>query len=124
MKTIKVSEATLIQLDWLVAVCLGGTNFWRDTVATYWIEIDGKDRALSSKWSEVQSFHPTTNWGTIGEIIYRERISITSPTIGEWWARDSSGRNCRGGTNPLIAACRCYVASKMGETVEVPEELG
>lgn len=27
------------------------------------------------------------------------------------------------GPTPLIAAMRCYVASKLGETVEVPEEL-
>jgi hypothetical protein len=29
---------------------------------------------------------------------------------------------CRGPT-PLIAAMRCYVASKMGDEVDVPDEL-
>lgn len=27
------------------------------------------------------------------------------------------------GPTPLIAAMRCYVASKLGEEVEIPEEL-
>jgi hypothetical protein len=27
------------------------------------------------------------------------------------------------GTTPLIAAMRCYVASKLGDEVELPEEL-
>jgi hypothetical protein len=27
------------------------------------------------------------------------------------------------GPTPLIAAMRCYVASKLGDTVEIPEEL-
>lgn len=27
------------------------------------------------------------------------------------------------GTTPLIAAMRCYVASKLGDVVDVPEEL-
>ena len=27
------------------------------------------------------------------------------------------------GDTPLIAAMRCYVASKLGDTVELPEEL-
>jgi hypothetical protein len=28
------------------------------------------------------------------------------------------------GQTPLIAAMRCYVVSKLGEEVEVPDELG
>ena len=27
------------------------------------------------------------------------------------------------GTTPLIAAMRCYVASKLGDNIELPEEL-
>lgn len=27
------------------------------------------------------------------------------------------------GPTPLIAAMRCYVASKLGDTVDIPEEL-
>jgi hypothetical protein len=28
------------------------------------------------------------------------------------------------GDTPLIAAMRCYVASKLGDEVEIPKELG
>ena len=34
----------------------------------------------------------------------------------EQWGEES-------GSTPLIAAMRCYVASKLGDEVEVPEEL-
>jgi hypothetical protein len=32
-------------------------------------------------------------------------------------------RHLQYGNTPLIAAMRCYVASKMGDEIEIPEEL-
>jgi hypothetical protein len=34
-------------------------------------------------------------------------------TVGGWWLGDT----------PLIAAMRCYVASKLGDDIDIPEEL-
>jgi len=74
-------------------------------------------------------------WEHGGPIIEREMIQITphcmvNPLHG--WAAayrsfDEDDDLCalfrkRGGT-PLIAAMRCYVASKLGDEVEIPEEL-
>ena len=66
-----------------------------------------------------------------GPIIEREGIatmhgSMLEPEYVEWHAIhhgvDDMAHTWRGPT-PLIAAMRCYVASKLGTTVEVPEEL-
>ena len=128
---IKVSEATPRQLDWMVAKCEGATEFWFDTIATYWVTLHGRDRALSKGWA--QSFTPSTNWAQGGPIIEREKIGIQrcvrACEYHGWLAlkdepfHDRSGEDEVWGETPLIAAMRCYVTSKMGNEVEVPEEL-
>jgi hypothetical protein len=82
---------------------------------------------------DLRTFAPSTDWAHGGPIIERERISI-SPYFrdpdGQWSAgmplRQSpppgvsySRRPCLGAT-PLIAAMRAYVASKLGEEVDLP----
>jgi len=39
------------------------------------------------------------------------------------WAADSPVAFCWGGPTPLIAAMRCYVASRLGDDVIVPDGL-
>ena len=65
-------------------------------------------------------FSPQDNWDQAGPIIEREEITIT-PCNGAW---DAMSRGYFGyGPTPLIAAMRCYVASKLGDEVEIPPEL-
>ena len=67
----------------------------------------------------------STDWAQGGPIIDREHISTAYVYWGEWEAWDDKTMpppKYRGPT-PLIAAMRCYVASKLGDDVEVPEEL-
>jgi hypothetical protein len=116
---IKVNEASGIQLDYMVAKALGATNFHYDTVATYWVTLDGKDRALSKGWS--QSFTPSTNWAQGGPIIEREKITLSD--MGNGWAAGLNGTLAHFGYTPLIAAMRCFVSSKLGNEVEVPDAL-
>lgn len=66
--------------------------------------------------------NPTQMW----PIIDRERINlVTDFDTGEWFA----GKHGRYGLMPhrgptsLIAAARCWVAHKLGPTVQVPSEL-
>lgn len=68
----------------------------------------------------------STCWNKGGPIIERENISCIWD--GEWYAysRDTpeGDRNPdASGPTPLIAAMRCYVTSKLGDEVGVPEEL-
>lgn len=124
MKSIKVSEATGAALDWLVATCEG--HQWR---CPWMLEREG----LRSWQSYEQGWgNPTppysTDWSQGGPLIERERISICGgPTFApDWYAcygdvvEESAGES---GPTPLVAAMRAYAASKLGETVEVPEEL-
>ena len=123
---IKTSELIGRSLDYAVAIALGGTDLGFDTVATWWIIIDGKDRALSRGWSAAQNFSPSTDWNQGGPIIEQEDMKITRwDDYPNWTAHhplDPNRFSLRGDT-PLIAAMRCYVASKLGDEVEVPDEL-
>jgi len=76
---------------------------------------------------EGMPFEPSCVWAQGGPIIERECIAIscihiTGWTPDTWTARHPQRFNAEGPT-PLIAAMRCYVASKLGDEVEIPEEL-
>jgi hypothetical protein len=71
-------------------------------------------------------FEPSTNWAQGGPIIEREAITVSegSPVVGlEWMACDRGSTHIQHGPTYLIAAMRCYVASKLGDDVSIPEEL-
>ena len=67
-------------------------------------------------------------WAQGGPIIEREWIEICRLNNGEWrgqWYEQATEKIHREyGDTPLIAAMRCYVASKLGNEVEIPKELG
>lgn len=74
------------------------------------------------------SFDPSTDWSQGGPIIERENITglQKSKHLGTGdvlWHCFIDNSNFQVGPTPLIAAMRCYVASKLGEEVEVPNEL-
>ena len=100
MKTIKVAEATERQLDWLVA------------------RIEGDELPKSGG----QGLDYSSDWACGGPILEREGISIYRMT-SDWSAAYNPSGATQDGPTPLIAVMRCYVASKLGDTVEVPEEL-
>ena len=119
MKQIKVSETTRLQLDWLASKCVGDFAFYHD--------IEDGQRFLNL-WTDSAFLHYSSNWANGGALIERERITLDLYESGEWLAQiwgdditDSDFEEC--GPTPLIAAMRCYVSSRMGDEVEVPEEL-
>lgn len=63
----------------------------------------------------------STDWSQGGPIIDREKIGFTYSDKGYWIA--DTVEAIQKGPTPLIAAMRCYVASKFGDEVEIPEEL-
>ena len=73
-------------------------------------------------------FSPSTNWTHGGPIIEREWINVVKHESGAYWQAASErwmlddGHPSEGPT-PLIAAMRCFVASKLGDDIEIPEEL-
>lgn len=134
MKTIKVSEATNTQLDWLVAIASGWNDikitafedpeqpeecFFRPTKVVDGVEICGG----GLRWS------PTTNPDQMWPIIDRKRISIVysadsmDPVASLWDYSTGDWHLHTQGPTGLIAAARCYVIRILGEVVEVPEAL-
>lgn len=69
--------------------------------------------------------HPySTNWEYGGPIIEREGICLHRYKDGSGWSATYSAQDPESyAPTPLIAAMRCYVASKLGDEVEIPEEL-
>ena len=112
---IKTSDLTLLALDWAVCKAKGEYQCPVDEYTAVWM--------TNRRYS--------TDWLLGGPIIEREEISISREFAAskvEWAAwtpapiRDDAEAFGYGPT-PLIAAMRCYVASKLGDEVEVPEEL-
>lgn len=67
-------------------------------------------------------YSPSTNWKQGGPIIELENISLMP--YGEFWsALPWNGERHSRGETPLIAAMRCYVASKLGDDITLPKEL-
>lgn len=75
-------------------------------------------------------WRPSTDWRQGGPLIEREWLDLTSwPNESDeeqrWQCHQYDAPNPYQalGPTPLIAAMRCYVASKLGDEVEVPDEL-
>ena len=70
----------------------------------------------------------STDWAQGGPIIEREEISLETMAHdehGDGWLATSVrfAVYMEFAPTPLVAAMRCYVASKMGDEIEIPEEL-
>ena len=101
---IKTSELAGAALDWAVAKCEG-------------IQDSEFVRTHMDAWLY------STDWSQGGPIIEREKIGVWWD--GVWHAKYDGCRpdQVQDAYTPLIAAMRCYVASKLGDEVEIPNEL-
>ena len=132
---VKTSELIGPALDWAVAKC-EGINFEESNFAENgWNAIDvflaarvGGHHRYSTEWAEggpiveregiplfVNRIVGTTESGAEVD----ERDGWTAYRTGCYWQTQAAYF----GPTPLIAAMRCYVASKLGDEVDVPEEL-
>ena len=120
MSAVKVSTLISPALDWAVEFIIGGCK--AEPHANYWLErwIDPKRRYLCESAS--------TDWSQGGPVVEREIDQIsryeTYPDYrADRFATDDY-EDCHAiGPTMLIAAMRCYVASKLGDEVDIPEEL-
>ena len=120
MKT-KTSELTGDALDWAVAKALG-MHVWPTRGGWFTFDSDAYSEYRNDyNDDKLQSFRPSTNWAQGGAIIEREGISLYLYSDSEWNAHLGGKEYCA--TTPLIAAMRCYVASKLGDEVEISEGL-
>lgn len=125
---IKTSELIGPALDWAVGQCAYTNKA---------ILEDGFVYHASDSGHRMTRCTPSTNWSQGGPIIEEGGIELLcnltateaerfSNSRADWQAfyryrRSTEDRSYA--TTPLIAAMRCYVASKFGDEVEIPEEL-
>lgn len=108
---IKAAELNGAALDWAVAKCEGKEKNWgKSSLKPYKMH-------CGLKYSR--------DWKDGGPIIDREGINLTTGmTKFDWWAVQDSGAGFKAnGPTPLIAAMRCYVASKLSDEIDIPKEL-
>lgn len=101
---VSVSELTGPALSWAVAQCQDRLNI---------LAVPGL-------------YDPAVDWSQGGPIIEREGINLA--THGKQWMasiapQHAPRRSIAYGPTPLIATMRCYVASKLGLTVDIPTSL-
>ena len=135
----KTSELSGAALDWAVAMIEQESDnkltITRREDYTGWPIV----REVSSGSApEYERWSPARIWSQGGPIIERERLYVMAPIIhriskerhalpvNDWRSMrqmpDETVIHGRGPTG-LIAAMRCYVASKLGEYVDVPDEV-
>lgn len=134
-------------LDWAVAKAEGylepeerlGKMIPRVVFDMDWYGYDNKPMVRFNPAPDVYyrpDYAPSTDWETGGPIIEQHCMASScfaplpdslhydpaNPTRKQWFYwNDRTGMVA--GPTPLIAAMRCHVASKLGDTVEIPEEL-
>ena len=111
----KTNDLTGAALDWAVAKCEG--------IEVEYID-DSIKQCLLMKPSGSGIFAPSTDWEQGGAIIERESINLWRENArARWCASADEDKPDYWATSPLVAAMRCYVASKQGDEIEIPEEL-
>ena len=127
----KTSELTGAALDWAVAKAEGllePKEFFGKMVAPVVLDMEywsnGDPMVRLNPCPDVYyraEYDPSTDWKHGGPIIEEEKIGLL-PSGNAYYERNG-GTYYSYGPTPLIAAMRCYVASKLGDDVDVPEEL-
>lgn len=120
MQTVKTSELSGAALDWAVAKCeepIGGYKAWVQ---------DDLDKGI------LHGMSYSSNWSFGGPIIESGCIGIDTNPCGSAeshfaWKAIIDVPDCdvveMHGDKPLVAAMRCYVASKFGDEMEIPAVL-
>lgn len=109
---IKTSELNDLALNFTVAKLLNPQSADEDLI--YHVQCD-------------KPLNYSTDWAQGGPIIEREEIDVVfrpgDKLPGFWDAYSKYAYDGFSSPTPLVAAMRCYVASELGDEVEVPDEL-
>lgn len=137
MKTIKIAEATPLQIDYLVAKEEGYTDWCGET-----------EKFLPPRkeygYVEFSELDYSTNPAQGHPILEREGINFrairkeghalhgmwlaaydhgNTGTMVRWVKREDWHKHYLIGPTMLIAGLRCFLVSRLGEIAEIPEEL-
>ena len=123
---IKTSELTGAQLNWAVAECEGKVEqgvYGTPELLESGLYLHYCDVLLSHPYS------PSTDWAEGGLLIQREGIGIRQygDFLESHWQADKWAFKfvdpMATGPTPLIAAMRCLCRAKLGDEVDIPDEL-
>jgi hypothetical protein len=118
----KTSELKGAALDWAVAKCVYPDLVWGSSIGVH----HASHQIVIPHLPEPKCYwNPSTDWAQGGPIIEREKIGSLHEARGVWSAStkwDDPDRVFYGKTK-LIAAMRCFLASKLGDDIDVPKEL-
>ena len=120
MAKVKTGELTGPQLDWAVQEIEYQRMVAEGEHVKQWALDDHRAGASINPYS--------TDWLWGGQILERENISVGYqghlgvPLDSLWYATNRVDA-CGFGQKPLTAVLRCYVASKLGSEIEVPDAL-
>ena len=126
---IKTKDLTDAALDWAVAISKGipaeelYIQKWGSRMPpSIYRRCRDADGSLDVSYTSGPDLLFSRKWEAGGPIIEREGISIYRMT-SDWSAAYNPSGAAQDGPTPLIAAMRCLVAAKLGDEVEVPDEL-
>lgn len=140
MAKVLISDLEDTALNWAIAKSLG-YKLYKDEILRYvmqgwWISGISKD---PNAWVPLDDFSPSTNWARAGQIIEKERISVEALREGDGWCacigctphdfllwdqKYQADAAYGEGPTPLVAAMRCFVASRNTENfIEIPDCL-
>jgi hypothetical protein len=118
MKTVNTCELIGPALDWAVAKSCGDEH-WTSGRNPDWFA-----------W-RMRNWKPSTDWAQGGPLIEKYVVSIefgkNQDDFPGWSAIVGPVTYMQEpdafGSTPLVAACRAIVTAKLGETVQIPDEL-
>lgn len=113
-------------IDWAVGKANGWIDYPEDSIEQGSLWHLEPAKAPFDKTLLKSHFSPSTDWAQGGPIIEREKMAIMlCESVGDWLA-DLSGTYkvfTASGPTPLVAAMRCYVTSKLGPVIDLPDEF-
>jgi len=114
---VKTSELSGVQLDYAVAWSVDwGQPVLHITSGGSFVELMGV------------VFSPTSNWSQCGPMIADHKLNISHNPSGRrpeepWFCCDNSETFWSIGETAMVAICRAVVAAKLGDEVDIPNEL-
>jgi len=126
MIEMKATELIGSALDWAVAKALGWVSYPTDSIeqGDTWHMNPGT--APFGPVMKVADWRPSTDWSQGGPLIEKYRMHICPIVydgmgMTQCWIDGCDNRFID--STPLIAAMRCLVDAKLGDTVQIPSEL-
>ena len=115
MTTMAIADLDGPALDWAVAKCEG--------IRLSALQPHGQFEIHCSDKNGCDVYSPSTSWSQGGPLLERAGLDLIRLDDTHWSAKNPFTQHIESGPTLLVAAMRCYVESKMGPVVDVPDEL-